>query len=150
MIDTPDLTLSVEFPGDLDYVPDVRRFLSNVISLRAFSRRFAFRMEIIIDELCNNAVKFGRLKVGEFVRIGCRIEPDGVTLDVFNPGADAKEIARLRKAVLASAQDSECEDDPLPGRGIQIIKILATSIQVPESEGTLVRVIKKKNDAEDL
>jgi len=145
-----EFTVAVDFPGDIDYIPDVRRFLSNLISLRSFSRRYSFRMEIIIDELCSNAVKFGRLKVGEFIRLSCRIQDECVTLDVTNPGSDEKDVKNLKKAMLTSDSNDGTLDDDIAGRGIQIIKILSTSVMVLEHEGTTVRVIKKKNDNEDL
>ncbi len=68
-MDQTEQVVTVDFPGDIDYIPDIRRFFSNLISIRSFSRRFAFRIEVIIDELCNNAIKFGKLHVGEFVNV---------------------------------------------------------------------------------
>jgi len=142
--------VTVDFPGDIEYIPDIRRFLSNIISLRSFSRRFAFRMEIIVDELCNNAIKFGNLRVGEFVTITCRVRDEEVVVDVSNPGSDEKEVRNLKKAVAAGAGEAEAPADFVIGRGIQIIKILSSSVQVLDNGGTMVRVTKKKIENEDL
>ncbi|MFH0919311.1 MAG: ATP-binding protein [Fibrobacterota bacterium] len=138
--------VAIDFPGDIEYIPDVRRFISNIIGLREFSRRFTFRTEIIIDELCNNAIKFGRLKVGEFISLSCKISDAAVTLEVFNPGADEKELGRLRRAI---AEEADSPDAPA-GRGIRIIKILCSSIEIEERGGTLVRILKQKSLSDDL
>ena len=92
-----DHFVAIDFPGDIEYIPDIRRFISNIIALRDFSRRFTFRTEIIIDELCNNAIKFGRLKLGEFITLSCTLRDSGVVIEVFNPGADDQELANLHQ-----------------------------------------------------
>lgn len=141
--------ITVDFPGDIEYIPDIRRFFSNLISLKAFSRRFSFRVEIIIDELCNNAIKFGKLRVGEFVTVCCRVTDDEVVLDVTNPGSDEKDIRTLKRAFAAGADD-EVPAEAGVGRGIPIIKILSDSQHVLENNGTTVRVYKKKRENEDV
>jgi anti-sigma regulatory factor (Ser/Thr protein kinase) len=146
-----DNLVSVDFPGDIEYIPDVRRFLSNLINLKPYSRRFAFRMEIIIDELCTNAIKFGNLRVGEFVSVRCKIGEESVTLDVCNPSADPKEILNLRKAIATGgAGMADTPEGIIVGRGIQIVKILCNSIQVLEENGTVVLIVKKKEENEEL
>jgi anti-sigma regulatory factor (Ser/Thr protein kinase) len=142
--------VTIDFPGDIEYIPDIRRFLANLISLRSFSRRFSFRMEIIVDELCNNAIKFGNLRVGEFVTITCRVRDNEVVMEVCNPGSDEKEVRNLKKAVAAVSAESDASADFVMGRGVQIIKILSNSVQVLENNGTVVRVVKKKIENEDL
>jgi anti-sigma regulatory factor (Ser/Thr protein kinase) len=141
--------VGIDFPGDIEYIPDVRRFISNIIALRDFSRRFTFRTEIIIDELCNNAVKFGRLKVGEFISLSCRINDGEVVIEVFNPGADDKETGNLRR-IIAESPDAQAAPDAPAGRGVRIIKILCTRIEVEDRNGTRVRVIKQKSVSDDM
>jgi anti-sigma regulatory factor (Ser/Thr protein kinase) len=143
-------TVTLNFPGDIEYVPDIRRFLATIISLRSFSRRFAFRMEIIIDELSTNAIKFGKLRVGEFVTIICRIRDNEVVLDVCSPGSEACDIQKLKKTIATDRSQPEIPFDFSEGRGVPILKILCNSIQVLEQEGYTVRVIKKKNENEEL
>ncbi|OGS36922.1 MAG: hypothetical protein A2293_11925 [Elusimicrobia bacterium RIFOXYB2_FULL_49_7] len=141
-------TFSVDFPGDIEYIPPVRKFISRLINANAFSRRFTFRTEIIIDEVCNNAVKFGVFKGEDAVILTCRIEEGGVTIDVANPEGDPASVERLRRFLNDDLPDG---DDTQPFRGMQIVKILCNSIEVKSLAGrTCVSIVKRKNHNEDL
>ncbi|MBL8027659.1 MAG: ATP-binding protein [Fibrobacteres bacterium] len=129
-------SITIDFPGDLEYVPDVRRLISNLISLRGFSRRFTFRMEIVIDELCSNAVKFGKLKIGEYVTVKADIEEADVRLHVSHPTFDADSVVKLKAAISDAGDDSSAASPD--GRGIQIVKILCDKLVVDVSKGTTV------------
>jgi anti-sigma regulatory factor (Ser/Thr protein kinase) len=145
----PASSITVDFPGDLEYIPDVRRLVSNLISLKGFSRRFTFRMEIVIDELCSNAVKFGRMKVGEFVTIKADVQDVDVTLHVSHPGVDTDNISRLMHAISDGGEtggNSAFKD----GRGVQIVKILCDRLTVDTSRGTTVVAHKRWTPNDDL
>ncbi len=138
-------TVSLDFPGDMEYVADVRRLLSNIISLRGYSRRFTFRMEIIIDELCSNAVKFGRLRIGEQISVSANIDDTSVEFVVSHPGTDPDGIIRLRQAIEAAKGGGGSVVD---GRGIQIVGILCDALSV-ETKGETVVVARKQWSPED-
>lgn len=140
---------SIDFPGDIEYIPPVRKFVSRLINGRDFSRRFAFRTEIIIDEVCNNAVKFGKFRSNEFVNLTCRIKEDGVVIDIVNPGSDPRDVAKL-KATLGDAPEAGSADELSAERGLKIVKILCNSIEVVEEDNLCVRITKRKNESEDL
>lgn len=144
-------TISVDFPGDLEYVPDVRRFISNLIALRGFSRRFTFRMEIVIDELCSNAVKFGGLRVGDFITLTANLGEKEVAFDVSQPSASDEVVAQLRRSIALASGESDELAGLLPnGRGMQIVKILCDSIEVKSDNGTVVSIRKRWTPNDDL
>jgi anti-sigma regulatory factor (Ser/Thr protein kinase) len=137
-------SVTIDFPGDLEYIPDVRRLLSNLISIKGFSRRFTFRIEIIIDELCSNAVKFGRLKIGEFVTVKADVEDSHVVLHVSHPSVDTESVAKLNRAISDSGSEVDGEKPfNAEGRGIQIVKILCDKLLVDISKGTTVVAHKR-------
>jgi hypothetical protein len=41
--------LAVSFPGELEYIPLVRKMISEVLRVLKFSEKFTFRSEFIID-----------------------------------------------------------------------------------------------------
>jgi anti-sigma regulatory factor (Ser/Thr protein kinase) len=144
-------SVTIDFPGDLEYIPDVRRLLSNLISIKGFSRRFTFRMEIIIDELCSNAVKFGRLKVGEFVTVKANVKNEDVTLHVSHPGVDSESVAKLNNAISdVVTEDIGNRSIMSDGRGIQIVKILCDKLVVDTSQGTTVVAYKRWTPNDEL
>lgn len=148
MEDLKTLVYSIDFPGDIEYIPPVRKFLSHLINARDFSRRFAFRTEIIIDEVCNNAVKFGKFRGNEFINLTCRIEVDRVVMDVTNPGSDARDVQRLKQCL---REEDDASADPMSvERGMKIVKILCNTIEVIEGDNLCVRILKQKNQKEDL
>jgi anti-sigma regulatory factor (Ser/Thr protein kinase) len=144
-------SVTIDFPGDLEYIPDVRRLLSNLISIKGFSRRFTFRMEIIIDELCSNAVKFGKLKIGEFVTVKADVKDSDVVLHVSHPSVDAESVAKLNRAISDNGSEDGGEKSSGPdGRGIQIVKILCDKLVVDISRGTTVVAHKRWTPNDEL
>ena len=134
----------LDFPGDIDFIPEVRKFISNVIHVNKFSKRFSFRTEIIIDELCSNAVKFGHLEAGENIRLSCRVTQQAVVLNVINKRAQEKHLKRLSEAI-SKKTEAQPFHEMESGRGIKIVKILADKVELVQEDGTCVRVTRKRN-----
>ncbi|OGJ86490.1 MAG: hypothetical protein A2487_14880 [Candidatus Raymondbacteria bacterium RifOxyC12_full_50_8] len=139
----------VDFPGDIDYIPLVRKFFANLINAHDFSRRFAFRTEIIIDELCNNTIKFGKPRIGESIKLSCDIQNDQIVLDIFSPRSMGVDIIKLKKAVEEKSGQKVAYESELE-RGIHIIKILCDDIQVFDKDDICIRVIKKREQGEEF
>ncbi len=79
----------------------------------------------------------------------CVIRENEVMVEVCNPGSDPKDLSNLKRALAITGIEDEVPKDVFVGRGIQIIKILSSSIQVLEKNVTVVRVIKKKIENEE-
>ena len=71
MAEKRDCSVRVKFPGDLEYIPAVRKFVSEILQVCRFDQKFAFRSEIIIDEICNNAVTYGCTSQNASVTVVC-------------------------------------------------------------------------------
>lgn len=132
--------LVVEFPADGDYIPSVRKFIAESSMIEGFTQKFAYRTEIIIDELCNNAVKFGPSRPDAMVRLQCDFDNDGIQLNVQDAGGAAADVEKLKGAVAAS-------QSKFMGRGLEIVKMLSNHMEFttrPTGE-TVVRVIKQRS-----
>ncbi|MDO5576535.1 MAG: STAS domain-containing protein, partial [Fibrobacter sp.] len=51
--------IHVSFPSHLKIVPPVRQLISRIAKQKGYGNRDSFRLETIVDEICNNAVEHG-------------------------------------------------------------------------------------------
>jgi len=49
----------VKIPSHVDYIPPIRKFIAEVLQIKGFDSKFSFRSEVIVDEICYNAVMYG-------------------------------------------------------------------------------------------
>lgn len=133
--------LEIVFPSDGDYIPAVRKFVAEAALIQGFSQKFSYRSEIIIDELANNAVKFGPKSKDAVITLGCTFTEDSLRLKVRDRGGSQDEVTNLRKSI--DNRDSM----NFMGHGLEIVKMLASSVDMQSYDNgeTVVRVVKQRS-----
>lgn len=141
-------TFQVKFPGDIEYIPTIRKFISEVLLANNFTPKFAYRSEIIIDEVCNNAVSFGCLSVDAMVELTCEVHKKHIELMIKDEGGRKNDIKRLKLAVKKEAKgpfvhlgDRKNKKESL---GLEIVRMLSenVSVDVDKSNLTSIKVVK--------
>ncbi|MBD3390694.1 MAG: hypothetical protein GF418_01585 [Chitinivibrionales bacterium] len=151
MPDGPLHRIRIKFPGDLEYIPAVRKYVSEILIVNRFTPKFAFRTEIIVDEICNNAVTYGCVSGDSSVEIACLIYEDRIEFQVKDAGGLKEDIARLREAVEAevSAEKKTAGKPSAAGLGLEIVRLLSEEIdmEVDDNNLTSIRVVRRKEDS---
>lgn len=141
----------VKFPSDLDYVSPVRKFVAETLAVNKFSPKFAYRSEVIVDEICHNAIIHGSRTVDATVEIECKVFSDRFEFQVNDQGGKKDDIERLKHAMKnadARLADASQEKESR-GLGLEIVRLLSEEIkmEVGEDNMTTVRVVRKREDA---
>jgi anti-sigma regulatory factor (Ser/Thr protein kinase) len=142
-------TIAVRLPGDLDIIPAVRKFISETLQVSGFSAKFAFRTEIIVDAICNNAIAYGSDgDTDSNVEMKCLVHPDRVEIVVKDRGGQELHIERLKEAVSRSRHQVLPPDYDSIGMGLEIVKLLSETIElnVDEDNLTSIHVIRRRED----
>jgi len=136
--------ITVTIPPALNFVPEMRSLFSGVALQKGYSKRDAFRIETIIDELCNNAVEHGARTPPQPVQVVCRIFRFHLEFSIINRNAatGGDGVAEIQKRISGGAPFDLNERR---GRGIELVKMLCAEFSVSsENDKTIVKVIKKK------
>jgi len=139
--------INLSFPGNLDYIPPVRKFISEVLQQKQFDPKFAYRTEIIIDEICNNAVSYGCTSVDASVNLLCDVHSDHVELTITDEGGNNRDLNSLRSAVIEEKkQEQDWENGHF--RGLEIVRMLSEKIrlEIDDENLTSIRVVRKRED----
>ncbi|MBN2188122.1 MAG: ATP-binding protein [Chitinispirillaceae bacterium] len=144
--DTPS-RISVSFPGELEYIPLVRKLFSDILQVLRFSAKFTFRSEFIIDELCNNAVTYGSSTEPSPVELICEAYRDRVEFTVKDSGGAQEHITRLRQAVDAAPLFPGASGGP--DNGLELVRMLAEEVTctIDDRNVTQVHVVRKRKEA---
>jgi len=143
-------TISVRLPSDLEIIPSIRKFVSEVLQVSGFSVKFAFRSEIIIDAICNNAITHGSAgNADDDVELSCIIHRDRVEVVVSDSGGSQADIEKLKEAVRRNRLGLPLPDYEAGGMGLEIVKLLSETIdiKVDENNVTSIHVVRKREDA---
>jgi anti-sigma regulatory factor (Ser/Thr protein kinase) len=141
--------IKMRFPSDLDYIAPVRKFVAEVLLGNHFSQRFAYRSEVIVDEICHNAITHGSRSVDATVEILCRIFPERFEFQANDEGGRKEDLERLRTAMKkADASRTDLAESQAKGMGLEIVRLLSEEINFEIGEGnmTTVRVVRKRED----
>ncbi|MCL2182395.1 MAG: ATP-binding protein [Chitinispirillia bacterium] len=139
-------SVSIAFPSFLQFVPPVRQFASRLAKQNGYSAKDAFRIETIVDEVCNNAVEHGEAGKGSEVEIKVSINKEKIALSVSNK-SDPDKVAVLKELVKPAMPVSHVGDDDKRGRGLALIKMLSNELDVEITErGTSVHVTKLREE----
>jgi len=140
--------IHIQFPGDLDYIPPVRKFVSEMLQVSNFTPRFAYRSEIIVDEICNNAVNYGCVTNDAKVELVCEIKDDHVDFQIKDEGGSKEHIRRLRQAM--HTEEDKKDDIHKRGLGLEIVKMLSEKIdlEIDSRNLTSIHVVRKREDIE--
>jgi anti-sigma regulatory factor (Ser/Thr protein kinase) len=132
--------IAVSFPGELDYIPLVRKMVSDILQIMQFGAKFTFRSEFIVDELCNNAVTYGSSNDRAAVELLCETYSDRVEFTVKDKGGSNENITRLRQAIAAERLGK--------GGGLDLVRILAENVtfSIDDNNVTQIHVVRKRED----
>jgi anti-sigma regulatory factor (Ser/Thr protein kinase) len=145
------LTFKVKFPSNADYIPPIRKFISDVLQVQRFNPKFSFRSEVIVDEICYNAVMYGSHSIDATVDLICSVFPDRVEFQINDEGGSREHMERLKKVI-------EKNDDPdrgtehsrsIKGLGLEIVRMLSANInlRIKKDNVTSIHVVKNREDA---
>lgn len=142
-------TISVRLPSDLEIIPSIRKFVSEVLQVSGFSAKFAFRSEIIVDAICNNAITHGSAGTDSDVELSCVVYSDRVEVVVKDRGGSSADIEKLKEAVHRNRLGLPFSDYESSGMGLGIVKLLSETIdlKVDENNVTSIHVVRKREDA---
>ena len=136
--------IAVSFPGELDYIPLVRKLFSDILQVLHFSAKFTFRSEFIIDELCNNAVTYGSSTDPSPVELICETYRDRVEFTVKDTGGSRENITRLRQAIDAPLLFNETGRGS--DNGLELVRMLAEDVTctIDDKNVTQIHVVRKR------
>ncbi|MCL2219208.1 MAG: ATP-binding protein [Chitinispirillia bacterium] len=138
-------SVTIAFPSYLKFVPPVRQFASRLAKQNGYSAKDAFRIETIVDEVCNNAVEHGQGGAGSEVEMRVSINKEKIALSVSNR-SDPDKVSVL-KELIKPAMPNHVGDDDKRGRGLALIKMLSNELDVEITErGTSVHVTKLREE----
>jgi len=143
-------TVSVRLPSDLEIIPSIRKFVSEVLQVSGFSAKFAFRSEIIIDAICNNAITHGSAGGADCdVELSCIIHGDRLEAVVKDNGGSAADVDKLKEAVRRNRLGLPFSEYDAGGMGLEIVKLLSETIdiKVDDNNVTSIHVVRKREDA---
>lgn len=142
-------TIDIRFPGDLEYIPAVRKFIAELLQVSNFSPKFAYRSEIIVDEICNNAVVYGCKSENAEIVLSNTISKDRIEFNIQDEGGTQDNLKRLKKAVNETANNNE--NDPKEGLGLEIVRMLSERLDVliDKDNLTSVHIVRKREDERD-
>ena len=152
MVENRPHRIALNFPGDLEYIAAVRKLVSEMLVVNGFSQKFAYRSEVIVDETCTNAVRYGCQTAGAEVAFECLIWPDRVEMNVKDPGGNKGDVARLRETIDAATASptklAEAANGGRGGLGLEIVRMLSKSVEVSIDENNLtsIRVVRLREE----
>lgn len=141
-------TLTFSFPGDVGIIPTVRKFVADVLVAHNFSSRYIYRSEIVIDEVCHNAIMHGCHKVDAEIVLIMHINEAGVEFFVQDEGGRTTDLQRLKKAI---DKPKTIAAKSVDGKiGLEIVKMFSEEFDfhVGDDNLTSVRIMRKREDSE--
>ncbi len=140
-------SFSLAFPPELRFVPAVRQFASRLATQKGYGRRDAFRIETIVDEICNNAIEHAPAQSRENVTISIGVDRRKIEIDVVNT-SDPEKLKSLKSFIDPGVKPDEHQgEDDRRGRGLALVKLLSSELNIDFSEqGTSVHATKFKEE----
>jgi len=136
----------LSFPPGLQFVPPVRQMVNRITRQKGYSQRDAFRIETIIDEVCNNAVEHGSTGINKNIDLNISIDRDKIEIEVIN-ASDPAKLESLKELSKMIGKTPERKIDDKRGRGLALIKMLSNDFSINcTNEGTSVHVTKLREE----
>jgi len=136
--------MQLAVPSSVAYVPAVRRLISTIVLQKGYSRKDAFRIETIVDELANNAVEHADEKQQKFY-IEFLLDKSKVELVVKN--SSQAVVGQKMDEVQEKFNNPVIDDESIRGRGLALVKMLSSELTLNiDEKGTSVRVTKVRED----
>ncbi len=135
----------LSFPPELSFVPPVRQLVKRIARQKEYGKKDAFRIETIVDEICNNAIEHGKCSEYDEINVSIAIDRKKIEINISN-ASDPVKIEKLKK-VLEYISNSENPINDTRGRGLALVKKLSNEFQIDNSKiGTCVHVTKLRED----
>jgi len=136
--------VKLQFPGDTEYIPSIRKFVSEILQVSNFSSKFAYRSEIIVDEISNNAVIFGCNEENACIDLECIVYEDRIEFTIRDQGGTKDNVDKLQNAIKRTDEN----DVSKKGLGIEIVRMLSESmdIQVNKDNLTSIHIVRKREE----
>ncbi|MFP4522788.1 MAG: STAS domain-containing protein [Fibrobacterota bacterium] len=140
--------IRIAMPADLKYVPAVRQLVSRVAERKGYSRKDSFRLETLVDEVCNNGIEHGDTSEGAFVKIEIFVNKTLLEISVRSRLSDTtpEGINRIRKFLMDDERPRDPDPNAMRGRGIDLIKMLATKTDFDIVGNEIIVKIKKTRE----
>ena len=135
--------IQLHIPSAAFYIEPVRAFVGNLAKSLGFSRKRVADIQLVLDEVCSNAVHHGSINATVGVKLHIRINTHALEILVRDTGTQHPG----KKGWLTHERLSEIEMNRSPnnegGHGIFIAKSLSDrhEMQTNASGGTDVRVV---------
>jgi len=139
--------IKMRFPSDLEYIPPIRKFIAETLQVNQFTPKFSYRSEVIVDEICHNAIQHGSRTMDANVEIGCMIYPDRFEFEVNDQGGNPDDLNRLKSAMGKSDVLSDDKDDTR-GLGLEIVRLLSeeVNLEIGKDNMTRIKIVRKRED----
>lgn len=140
----------IRFPGDLEYIPSIRKFVSDLLQENKFGSKCSFRSEIIIDEICNNAVTHGCKNADSQIEVLCFIYEDRIEFQVKDSGGTDENLKKLRAAVSKKEERPDVETEArAAGMGLEIVRLLSehVKVEIDDNNLTSIHVVRRREDS---
>ncbi len=135
--------IKLKIPSAVFYIDPVRAFIGNLAKNLGFSRKRVADIQLVIDEICSNAVHHGSIDTTVGVKLQIRSDAHALEILVRDTGSRHKGP----KNWLTHERLSEIEANRSPsnegGHGIFIAKSLSDTyeMKINAAGGTDVRVV---------
>ncbi len=133
----------VKLPSDLDYIPPLRQFISEIAKIEGFPKKFCFRTEILVDELCSNAIIHGSQDIQSRVALIAEFVKDELRLSVQDQGGSQPNVDNLKRAVSSVKPASPSK----LGKGMVIVQMLSNELKLKLDDNgkTEVHVVRRRD-----
>lgn len=139
--------ITIILPTHAYFMSGIRDFtLSLIRNTTNFSEQWAYRLQSVVDELCNNAIEHGS-KPGENIKIIFINNPEkDIEISVEDTGTGEKQIkADDIKKTVGEMSERDVILDKLRGRGLaKIVKEWTDDLLIEDTEQGGIRVTVKK------
>jgi anti-sigma regulatory factor (Ser/Thr protein kinase) len=151
MKNEPPYIFKVKIPSHVDYIPPIRKFVAEILQVKSFNSKFSFRSEVIIDEICHNAVMYGSQSMNATIDLVCTVFPDRVEFQINDQGGNAENVQRLKSAMENRDEEFEKEVDYFKsskGLGLEIVRMLSAEVdlKIGKDNVTSIRVVRKREE----
>jgi anti-sigma regulatory factor (Ser/Thr protein kinase)/anti-anti-sigma regulatory factor len=137
--------ISVHFPSELTFVPPIRALIRRITKQKRYSNKDAFRIETIVDEICNNAVEHGTREEGKDIGVKVIIDREKIELAISNK-TDPDKLEELKKMSKYLSKPKTALQEKR-GHGLTLVKLLTNDFNIDSSHsGTCVRVTKLREE----
>lgn len=144
--------LKLSFPGNYEYIAPIRKFIYEALLVKNYNEKFAYRSEVIVDEICSNAISYGCKAIDARIELLCLIYNDRFEVQIKDQGGERKDLERLRFAVknFEEEQKQANKEGFMDIRkeclGLEIVRMLSEEmdLQIDDNNVTTLRVVRKR------